>query len=122
MGFSMSMAMSLANATVQSSAPDALRGRVMSVYMTVFMGTVPIGSIVAGVASEHLGTPASIGIGGAIALTVATVIAGISRRSSRAVDRQAPRPVPVELARGVSGELRIAGGAARRSFASRRED
>lgn len=122
MGFSMSMAMSLANATVQSSVPDALRGRVMSVYMTVFMGTVPIGSLVAGVASEHFGTPASIGIGGAIALTVATILAVISRRSSLTVDRQALLPVPTDLVRGVSRELGIAGGAAQRSFASRRED
>jgi MFS family permease len=116
------MAMSLANATVQSSAPDGLRGRVMSVYMTVFMGTFPIGSLISGVSSDRLGTPASIGIGGAIALTVAVAIAVVSRRISRPTERQPGRAISGELARGVSGELGIAGSAPRRSFASRRED
>jgi MFS family permease len=122
MGFSMSMAMSLANATVQSSAPDELRGRVMSVYMTVFMGTFPIGSLISGITSDQLGIPASIGIGGAIALTVAAAIAVISRRSSRAIDRRPVRPIPGESMRAASRELGIAGGAVQRSFVSRRED
>ena len=122
MGFSMSMAMSLANATVQSSAPDGLRGRVMSVYMTVFMGTFPIGSLISGVSSDHLGTPASIGIGGAIAVTVAISIFIVSQRMSRSSERQPSRVIPGEMVRGVPGELGIAGGATRRSFASRRED
>lgn len=122
MGFSMSMAMSLANATVQSSVPDALRGRVMSVYMTVFMGTFPIGALLSGFTSEHIGTPASIGFGGAIALTVAITIGIISRRSARIVDRQPLRPVSAELVSAVPGNLGIAGSAAQRSFASRRED
>jgi MFS family permease len=127
MGFSMSMAMSLANATVQSSAPDQLRGRVMSVYMTVFMGTFPIGSLIAGVASEQLGTPASIGIGGAVALGVATTIAIVSRRVARPSDRQPVRPPPGELGRGVPGAsgvstgMGMTGGAAQRSFASRKD-
>ncbi len=122
MGFSMSMAMSLANATVQSSAPDELRGRVMSVYMTVFMGTIPIGALISGITSDQIGIPASIGIGGAIALTVAAVIAVISRRYSRAIERQPIRPIPGELTRGASPGLGLAGGAVQRSFASRRED
>jgi MFS family permease len=128
MGFSMSMAMSLANASVQSSAPDQLRGRVMSVYMTVFMGTFPIGSLVSGFASDQLGTPASIGIGGAIALSVAATVAVVSRRIAHPTDRQAARPGPGNLARGASGAsgasagMGIAGGRAQRSFASRRED
>ena len=39
-----------ANATIQLSVPDGLRGRVMSVYTTVFAGSVPIGGIAAGCA------------------------------------------------------------------------
>lgn len=122
MGFCMSMAMSLANATVQSSAPDHLRGRVMSVYMTVFMGTFPIGSLISGFASDQLGTPASIGIGGAIALSVAATIAAVGRRMVRPIDRQAVRPVPIDVARGVSSGMGVANAGAQRSFAARRED
>jgi len=73
-GFAMSTTMALANTTVQSITPDALRGRVMSIYMTVFAGTTPIGALVAGVSARFLGAPASIAIGGA---TVVLAAAGV---------------------------------------------
>ena len=44
-GFAMLLQMSSSNTLIQSMVPDELRGRVMSVYMTVFAGTVPIGSL-----------------------------------------------------------------------------
>ena len=37
-----------ANATIQLTVPDGLRGRVMSVYTTVFAGSVPIGGLAMG--------------------------------------------------------------------------
>jgi len=37
--------MATANTTLQLAVPDELRGRVMSVYTTVFAGTSPIGGI-----------------------------------------------------------------------------
>ena len=36
------------NVTIQNSVPDALRGRVMSLYVTVFAGTAPLGGLLAG--------------------------------------------------------------------------
>lgn len=75
-GFAMSTTMALANATVQATAPDALRGRVMSIYMTVFAGTTPIGALVAGVSSGLLGTPASVALGGGVVL-LAVAFVGI---------------------------------------------
>jgi MFS family permease len=52
-GFSASNTMAMANTIVQTTAPDELRGRVMAVYSTVFMGSAPIigGTIVAIVAT-----------------------------------------------------------------------
>ena len=44
-----------ANATIQLAVPDGLRGRVMSVYTTVFAGSVPIGGIAAGALASAVG-------------------------------------------------------------------
>ena len=73
-GFFMSTTSATANTIVQSSAPDALRGRVMSVYMTVFTGTIPIGALLTGFLAESYGAPVAIGIGGVVAGLAAVVI------------------------------------------------
>ena len=65
-GFAMSTTMALANTTVQLTAPDELRGRVMSIYMTVFAGTMPIGALLTGLTAHYFGTPSSIAIGGSV--------------------------------------------------------
>jgi MFS family permease len=57
-----------ANTLVQTNVPDNLRGRVMSVYMMVFQGFFPIGSLIAGAVAEGFGIPAGAAFGGAIAL------------------------------------------------------
>jgi MFS family permease len=80
-GFAMSTTMALANTTVQTTAPDALRGRVMSIYMTVFAGTAPLGALVAGAAAGLLGTPGSIALGGGIVILAAVGLWIGGRRS-----------------------------------------
>jgi MFS family permease len=57
-----------ANTLVQTTVPDSLRGRVMSVYMMVFQGFFPIGSLIAGAVAEGFGVPVGAAFGGAIAL------------------------------------------------------
>lgn len=74
-GFAMTSTMSMANTTVQSSTPEVLRGRVMSVYMTVFAGTLPFGALIAGTVSNTFGTPTSLALGGAVALIAAAAVA-----------------------------------------------
>lgn len=46
---------------VQEQAPDALRGRVMSIYGVAFRGGMPLGSLLAGVLVEPFGVTAVIG-------------------------------------------------------------
>lgn len=65
-GFGMTSTMSLANTIVQSTAPDELRGRVMSVYIMVSAGVSPLGAILAGAVANWFGTPISILMGGII--------------------------------------------------------
>ena len=56
-GFAMSTTMALANTIVQTNSPDWLRGRVMSIYLTVFAGSTPIGAALAGINERPLGRP-----------------------------------------------------------------
>jgi MFS family permease len=91
MGFTMSTTMMTANTTVQTTAPDALRGRVMSVYMTVFAGTVPIGALIVGSVAEAFGTPMSLVVGGSITIAASLSVLAASRRlSPTALPRAAP--------------------------------
>ena len=64
--------MTAANATIQMSTDPAVRGRVMSLYMMVFMGATPIGSPVVGWIGQQFGARWSIGIGSITALLVST--------------------------------------------------
>ena len=55
-----------ANSLVQITVPGALRGRVMSVYTTVFAGSTPIGNSLTGGLGGLWGTPAALFVNGLI--------------------------------------------------------
>ena len=57
------------NVTIQNSVPDALRGRVMSLYVTVFAGTAPIGGLFAGALAEAFGAPVAFSLGAGLAVS-----------------------------------------------------
>jgi MFS family permease len=65
------------NTIIQMTVPDVLRGRVMSVYTTVFAGSVPFGGIFAGGVAALAGVPVALAAGGVIALVAAA--AGFTR-------------------------------------------
>lgn len=56
-GWSFMSAVNSANALVQSHIPDHLRGRIMSIYMLVFQGGMPIGALLAGTLAANIGEP-----------------------------------------------------------------
>jgi predicted MFS family arabinose efflux permease len=74
----------LSNAFVQTLTPDAVRGRVMSVYMLSFFGFMPIGALLAGVLAARIGVPATVMIGAsgtlASAVAVALVVPSVRRQ------------------------------------------
>ncbi len=72
--FSMLM-INTVNATVQANVSDALRGRVMSLYVMVFAGTSPIGGIFAGVVAERWDAPAAFLAGGVISVVAVVLVA-----------------------------------------------
>lgn len=65
-GFGLTSTMSMANTVVQSTAPDELRGRVMSVYIMVGTGVAPLGALLAGAVAGTFDTSVSILMGGII--------------------------------------------------------
>jgi MFS family permease len=65
-GFMVSLAAT--NTIVQTITEEHLRGRVMAFYTMAFLGTAPIGSLLAGVLADHLGAPTTIVLGGGVCL------------------------------------------------------
>lgn len=70
-GFASLTMMTAANSTLQLSTDPAMRGRVMSLYMVVFLGATPVGSPVVGWIAETYGARWAIGIGSISSLLVA---------------------------------------------------
>lgn len=64
-----------ANASVQLSTSAEMRGRVMGIYMLVFLGGAPFGSPLIGLVAEEFGVRMSI-IGGGVISLVATLTVG----------------------------------------------
>jgi MFS family permease len=64
--------MTAANSTIQMSTDPAMRGRVMAIYMMVFLGATPIGSPVIGWVGQEYGARWAIGMGSISALLVAS--------------------------------------------------
>jgi MFS family permease len=56
------------NTTLQLSSGDAYRGRVLSVYTLLFMGTTPIGGAITGVLADQWGVNATLAIEASLCL------------------------------------------------------
>ncbi len=62
------------NTILQTGTPEALRGRVMSLFTLVLMGLVPLGSLQAGTLAEQFGAPAALAGGAVIFAAVAALL------------------------------------------------
>lgn len=63
--------MSSANTLLQTLTPAPLQGRVMSLFLMMFMGAPPIGSLLAGGLAPHIGAPLTVGLTGVACLGAA---------------------------------------------------
>lgn len=59
-GFFFMLVINNANAMTQTSLPDNLRGRVMSIYVMVFFGAQPVGAFLAGFLAEKFNEPFAV--------------------------------------------------------------
>jgi len=93
-GFFMVYFAQASNQRVQLGTDAAYRGRVMALYILVFLGTTPLGAPLAGWLAEHVGPGAAIWLGGlASLLTALTALAWRLRRNGERV-RLRLRPAP----------------------------
>ncbi|MDO5034626.1 MAG: MFS transporter [Actinomycetaceae bacterium] len=70
-GLAMLTMITAANAAIQISTDPMMRGRVMSLYLMVFMGSTPIGAPIIGWIADEWGGPWSLAVGGISAIVVA---------------------------------------------------
>jgi predicted MFS family arabinose efflux permease len=70
-GIAMVVNNALINGMLQSRVTDALRGRVMSIYVMLYVGMNPLGSFTAGWVARHVGAPWAVGGGAALMLAFA---------------------------------------------------
>ena len=56
------------NTIIQTIVDEKFRGRVMGFYTMAFFGTVPIGSLLAGVFAERLGAMGAIRLGAVVCI------------------------------------------------------
>lgn len=92
-GFASMLMVNTINVTIQNSVPEPLRGRVMSLYVTVFAGSAPVGGLLAGFLAQQLGAPLAFSIGAGLAFGVLAVVAW-RLRSVRMPRIGAPPMVP----------------------------
>jgi MFS family permease len=71
-----------ANSFIQLSAPDNLRGRVMSVFTLVFLGTAPIGNSLVGAMADYIGTPYTVSISSVICI-IASLLFAVKRKGRK---------------------------------------
>jgi predicted MFS family arabinose efflux permease len=79
-GFSLVVCISTINTLLQKLVTDEMRGRVMSMFILSFLGTMPIGNIIAGSVSTHFGPQYTLATGGLIVATVASFVAIFNKR------------------------------------------
>ncbi|HZN01631.1 MAG TPA: MFS transporter, partial [Pyrinomonadaceae bacterium] len=80
LGFALVVSVALTNTLLQKLVTDKMRGRVMSMFLLSFMGTMPIGNILAGTLSNHFGPQRVLAIGGLIVTTAASGVAIFNKR------------------------------------------
>lgn len=73
MGFAMITFQATANSLIQLNSDPAFRGRLMALYMIVFIGSTPIGGPLVGLVAQTYGPRAGLALGG-----VAAVSAGLA--------------------------------------------
>jgi MFS family permease len=88
-GVAMMTFMTTANSTIQLSVSDEMRGRVMALYMLVFIGGNPIGGPMVGWMAAQFGGRSPFIVGGAVA-ALSAVVCGIvlARRRKEILEPQ----------------------------------
>jgi MFS family permease len=87
LGFSVMAFMITANTILQVNARPDMRGRVMALYVMVFLGSTPFGSPIAGWIGQHLGARDGFYVASAFAVVMG--LATLAWRAGRSVESYA---------------------------------
>jgi MFS family permease len=104
-GFAVMVQMAASNTVLQTIVDEDKRGRVMSLYTMAFLGTAPLGSLLAGWLAEVIGAPNMVLLGGACCAAGALLFAAQLPQL-----REKVRPIYVRM--GILPELVAGIGAA----------
>ena len=99
-GGGMMVEMAATNTIIQTIVSDEMRGRVMAFFTMAFLGTAPLGSLMAGFVAARIGPMNTVMIGG-----VACVIGGIIFAFRLPILRAHVRPIYIERGILVATEL-----------------
>lgn len=93
-GFATMLFMGMANTLVQTRTPDHLRGRVMSVHTMVFLGVMPLGTLLLGALGTVIGVDNAIVAGalGVLALVLYAAARVAPLRDAVATSRRGAAP------------------------------
>jgi MFS family permease len=80
MGLAIVSCVAVANILLQQLVTDEMRGRVMSMFMLSFIGTMPIGNLIAGASAERFGAPPTLATGGIIIAIFVAIVTIADRR------------------------------------------
>jgi MFS family permease len=80
LGFAIVVSVANTNTLLQKLVTDRMRGRVMSMFILSFMGTMPIGNIVAGALSNSFGPQKPLAVGGLVVTICASLVALFNKR------------------------------------------
>ncbi len=89
LGFALVVSVAITNTLLQKLVTDQMRGRVMSMFILSFMGTMPIGNILAGAASNQFGPQHTLAVGGFVVTLVATGVAIFNKRCENCIRQSA---------------------------------
>jgi MFS family permease len=81
-GFSIVASVAVTNTLLQQLVTDQMRGRVMSMFILSFIGTMPFANLIAGAASHRFGAPYTLATGG-VAVVLFAVLVTVTNRPLR---------------------------------------
>ncbi|SEW49632.1 MFS transporter [Chitinophaga arvensicola] len=93
-GFGSVMQFTSCNIIVQSEAAPHMRGRAISILLTAIFGMVPLGSLLTGYASEHIGSQWTLFIQGLLSIAIGILFYRLFKAAKK---EDVPQPVAAEL-------------------------
>jgi predicted MFS family arabinose efflux permease len=97
-GFGLILYVASTNTLIQLTIEDRYRGRIMSLYTLMFVGTAPIGALLAGGIAQRAGSPAATSVCGVILLGSALWVSyrlRVIREREQAAAAQTSLPEPM---------------------------